>query len=227
MTETMNQIRALVFDFDGTLVQTRIDFKRMRLAIIQHLENWDLNEEILDRDAYVLELVAKGRAVLGDTHDRGEAFVQGAMQIIETIEMETCPHASPFPGVQETLKQLSRMGYGIGIITRNGRKGVDAVTSRCDLCYDVLLTRNDVERVKPHPEHLEKALGLLGMPPHQAAMIGDHPTDMVCGKAAGAAAIGVLNDGLTRESLLNAGADMVIRCVPDLLQHLKGFPAGS
>jgi phosphoglycolate phosphatase-like HAD superfamily hydrolase len=36
-----------------------------------------------------------------------------------------------------------------------------------------------------------------------------------------------LNDGLTRESLLNAGADMVIRSVPDLLQHLKGFPTRS
>jgi phosphoglycolate phosphatase len=149
------------------------------------------------------------------------------MQIIEAIEMETCPHASPFPGVQETLKQLSRMGYGIGIITRNGRKGVEAVTSRCDLCYDVLLTRNDVEQVKPHPKHLEIALGMLGMPPDQAAMIGDHPTDMLCGKAAGAAAIGVLNDGLSRESLLSAGADMVVHSVRDLLQHLKGFPAGA
>jgi phosphoglycolate phosphatase-like HAD superfamily hydrolase len=79
MNAIMNRMRAVVFDFDGTLAQTRIDFKRMRLAIIQHLEQWGLDKEILDRDAYVLELVARGRTVLGDTSGRGEAFAQGAM----------------------------------------------------------------------------------------------------------------------------------------------------
>jgi phosphoglycolate phosphatase len=226
-TEILRTVQALVFDFDGTLVQTRIDFVRMRFAIHQHLDRWNLDEEVLGRDGYILELVAGGCAALGNTSGKGEAFVREAMQIIEAIEMETCPHAAPFPGVQKTLKQLSRMGYGIAIITRNGRRGVDAVTSRYDLCYDVLLTRDDVEQVKPHPEHLEKALTLLGKAPDQAAMIGDHPTDMLCGKAAGAMAIGILNDGGSREPLLSAGADIIIPAVSDLLQHLQRFPVDS
>jgi phosphoglycolate phosphatase len=143
------------------------------------------------------------------------------MSIIESIEMQTCPFAVPYEGVEETLRELAALGYGVGVITRNGRTGVEAITSRFPLHYDVLLTRSDVEHTKPHPEHLLKALLALQTPPSQAIMVGDHPTDMVCGQAAGVTAIGISANGTRSAELARAGAAIVIPNVAHLLTVLN------
>jgi len=216
----MKQIRAVVFDFDGTLVASNIDFARMRREIVEHLKTWQLYSHQFEQQRYVLEMVACGREALRDRPAHAQAFERQAMSIIESIEMQTCPFAVPYEGVQATLQELSALGYGVGVITRNGRMGVEAITSRFPLHYDVLLTRSDVEHTKPHPEHLLKALQALQTPPAQAIMVGDHPTDMACGQAAGVTAIGISANGTRSAELARAGAALVIPNVAHLLTVL-------
>jgi phosphoglycolate phosphatase len=218
----VNAVRAIVFDFDGTLVATNINFTQMRQEIIQHIKDWKLDFPELEQQRYVLEMVAYARSALKDSPELARSFEREAMHIIETIEMQTCPSAAPFEKVPETLRKLSARGYRIGIITRNGPTGVKAITSRFPLQYDVLLTRNDVEHVKPHPDHLLKALQALQTPPSHAIMVGDHPTDMACGQAAGVPAVGIADKGARSAELLKAGAAFIVPKVADLLSFLNG-----
>jgi phosphoglycolate phosphatase len=222
LRESLTALGAVVFDFDGTLVDSRIDFARMRAAMVAHLQDWGIDGGAGEEQRYVLEMIAHGRERLAHAPLRGAAFVRRAMEIIEAIEMETCAHAAPYAGVMETLGALRRLGFRIGIITRNGRSGVNAVLSRFALPHDALLTRHDVANVKPHPEHLLQALEALKAAPAEALMVGDHPTDMVCAKAAGTLAVGVLTYPERRASLLASGADLLIERIPDLLEHLDG-----
>jgi phosphoglycolate phosphatase len=223
-------VRGVVFDFDGTLVATRIDFAAMRRAVADLLRNRQLEPVAQGPHHYVLEMVAAGCQALRADAERAAAFEREAMATIEAFEMQTCPYAAPFPGVMETLAQLQAGGYHVGIITRNGRKGVAAITSRYRLPHDLLLTREDVARVKPHPDHLLAALRGLHLKASEALMVGDHPTDMLCGKAAGVLSAGVSRDALRIEELSAAGADFLIPSVPELLPLLNGgqpCPAGN
>jgi phosphoglycolate phosphatase len=218
----LKAVRGVFFDFDGTLVATRIDFAAMRQAIASLLQRWQLAPVVPGQYHYVLEMVAAGCKALQADAERAAAFECEAMDIIETFEMQTCPFAAPIPGAVETLVQLAATGYQVGIITRNGRRGVAAITSRYPIPHDVLLTREDVANVKPHPEHLLTAMRALNLPPSQALMVGDHPTDIDCGKAAGVLSAGVSRDVVRIAELAGAGAEFLISTVSDLLPLLNG-----
>ena len=97
---------------------------------------------------------------------------------------------------------------------------MQAVLDRYHLHHDVLLTRDDVAKVKPDKAHLLTALGMLGVMPREALMVGDHRTDIECGRAAGAYTCGVLTDKTTRGELEEAGADLVVVSVAALVDIL-------
>ena len=193
----VSRIRAVVFDFDGTLAETKIDFALMRERVLEVVERWGLGKRITPR-RYILEIVDEAAALLPvEDAARFRAEAGEAMVQVELLSTRT---AEPFPGVPETLTRLRARGRRVGIITRNCRRGVASVIDRHPLEHEVLLTRDDVERVKPDPEHLHLALAALGVPADAALMVGDHPTDIETGSAAGAFTAGVLTDRLPASS---------------------------
>jgi phosphoglycolate phosphatase len=218
----LQAVRGVVFDFDGTLVATQIDFAGMRRAITDLIQRWGLGDLVLVPSDYPLEMVAAGCRILENDAERAATLKREAMDIIEGFEMQTCPYAAPFPGVMDTLEQLAARGYRLGIITRNGHKGVRSITSRYPIHHEVLLTREDVTQVKPHPEHLFTAIRALGLTPPLVLMVGDHPTDVMCGRAAGTLSVGVSKDPQRIAELSQAGADFLIGAVPELMNLLNG-----
>lgn len=106
------------------------------------------------------------------------------------------------------------------IITRNCSDALRAVFPDAHETVGAVLTRDDVERVKPDPEHLGNALERLGVTPAAALMVGDHPLDVETGKRAGTMTAGVLSGGYDREMLVAAGADFVVEDCGELRQAL-------
>jgi phosphoglycolate phosphatase-like HAD superfamily hydrolase len=84
--------------------------------------------------------------------------------------------------------------------------------------FDVLVTRESVRRLKPHPEPILKAARALGLSPQETIMVGDTSLDMRSAKAAGAQAVGVLC-GLGMVDDLER-ADLIIAHTSDLAPHL-------
>ncbi len=208
--ELLRNLRAVIFDFDGTLAETEIDFDEMRRRTREHIRQWGLWEEGMGERRYVLELIEHAELKLPDDPARRQQYRAEAAQILEDVEMLTCPQAAPFPGTVEALSRLRACGYAIGIVTRNCHRGVQAVTDRHHLPYDVLLTRDDVEKVKPDPAHVHEALERLDVSPGETIMVGDHITDIQVGKAVGMVTCGVLTAAATNEELEAAGADLVL-----------------
>lgn len=215
----LRALRATVFDFDGTLADTRIDFGLMRRRTRDLIEAWGLWDASLEEGRYVLEIVQHTAGRI-DEPARREQFEAAAAQVLVDVEMLSCATAEPFPGTVDALDRLHRRGMHIGIVTRNCRTAVSAVLTRHHLHHDVLLTRDDVPRVKPDKDHLLLALRLLGVEPQKALMVGDHKTDIECGKSAGAWTCGVLTDKTSRDDHLAAGADLVLDSVAALADLL-------
>lgn len=216
----LSDIEAVVFDFDGTLVHTDIDFAAMRQGILDHLRQWGLEEPDVEEGRYVLEIITWNAEQLQHDPSRQQQYREEAQRILHAVELPHCQRAEPFSGVPEALQRLRAAGRKIGIITRNSREGVAAMLCRHPLPYDVLITRDDLSNVKPHQEHLEQALTALGVAASRALMVGDHATDIQCGQAAGVRACGVLTAKTTLEQFHELGADFAFRDVPTLVAAL-------
>lgn len=212
--------RAVVLDFDGTLVQTNIDFGKMRRRTVEQIRAWGLWEEGLDHGRYVLEMIDHSAGKLAADPGLQARYRAEAARMIEQVEMATCASARPFPGAVEALERLRSQGRKLGIITRNCRRAVVEILRHHRLPHDVLLTRDDVERTKPDPAHLLAALELLGVTPAEALMVGDHSMDIACGKAAGTLTCGVLTDPGHREQLERASPDLILPDVAALAELL-------
>lgn len=191
-TSAFALLRAVLFDLDGTLVETHIDFPAMTQAMLEQASGAQVPPAIVENKD-ILGIVDAAAANISARGGDGDGFRRDAFADLETREVQGCAHPILLPGTRDLLALLHENGVKIGIVTRNCRRvSVDLVASYA-LPHDALLTRDDVSLAKPHPEHLWDALRLLHVSPHEAAMAGDHWMDVQAGQASGCAAtLGIL-----------------------------------
>lgn len=209
-----------MFDLDGTLIRQTIDFERMRQEVLDVAGRFGLAPEPF-RAMHVLELIDRAAAEL-DVHEPGggSRFVLAAQEVVTAIELAAAEGAEAYPGVPEFLLWLREAGFRVGIVTRNCRPAVERALAPWSLACDVLLTRDDVCRVKPDPEHLLVALGHLAVSAGDAVMCGDHPMDVIAGRRAGTATVGILSDGLAADRFAGVHPDLVLPSVIGLGRYL-------
>lgn len=108
-----------------------------------------------------------------------------------------------YPGVREAVQALAADGMRLGVVTSKKRRGAGMGLSLCgfDGLFEVVVTADDVERPKPDPEPVARAVGLLGASPAETVFVGDSPHDLVAGRAAGVATAAVGWGPFARETL--------------------------
>ncbi len=237
-------VRAVVFDFDGTLAVPTLDFGVMRRAVAEamrtHLEPQQrpsppdlpvMDLPVMDlpaMDLPAMEWIGHVTALL-ERHGRradAAALHADAHAAIRRVEVEAAARGSLFPFTRPMLAALAAMGVPVAIVTRNCPEAVRAVFPDVDALCPCLLTRDDVPSVKPDPDHLLRALGVLGRAPGEALMVGDHPMDIVTGHRAGTLTAGVASGESPARALRDAGAHVVAADCGELMAGLGLDGAG-
>ena len=210
------RVKAMVFDFDGTLAGLEIDFDRMRREVIALAERFGRGPDDF-AGGFVLEGLDRVRLLLAETDaHRAGLFADKAREIIEGLEMTAARRSELFPCTRPALASLRRAGYRLAVITRNFGPAVNLVfPDLADYC-PVFLPREAVSAVKPDPAHLLAAMTGLGAGAGETIMIGDHPIDIETGRRAGAMTAGVASGRINRFDLAAAGADLVFDNVGEL-----------
>ena len=214
-------IETIIFDFDGTLAKLNIDFKQMRDAVLKLISSYGIARNYLQTD-FVLEMINVAKNILSrSSPQKAGIFTNKAIKIIEAMEMEAAANGELFPQTKELFTRLKLSGVSTGVITRNCEKAIKIVFPDISFYCDVVVCRDTVKNVKPHPEHLNKVLQMLNSTANTTLMIGDHPLDIQTGRNAGTYTAGVLTGHFQKSDFLNAGADLVLCKASDLLNMIN------
>ncbi len=203
--------RAILFDFDGTLIDAS--------EAICHSFNHALH--------FVgLEPLSVDVIRLGIGRPLREIFLEYAPP--EKLEEAVGAYRTEFsrlslagsrliPGVDSVIPKLAR-DHGLGIVTSRTSGGVHLLLRHFKLgqYFGSVIGVDEVRECKPAAEPVLRALAELGVEPHRAAMVGDTVHDIRAARAAGVLAIGVATGSHSRSALLEAGADRVLGSVAEL-----------
>jgi phosphoglycolate phosphatase len=216
------RVKAIIFDFDGTLAVLNIDFSYMREKVFDLMKRYGVAGELVE-ERYLLEIIDEVYQILWNKNPIGaEDFYQKAHQILHKIEMEAAEKGSLITGAERTLKNLRGKGIKIGIVTRNCEEAVRKVFPDINNCCDVFVSRNSVKKVKPHPDHLTYVMESLKASGRESVMVGDHIIDIQAGKRVGMKTIGVLTGRTKKEEFEKAGADYILRDAAEVCKLLGG-----
>ena len=216
----MNGYRLLVFDWDGTLM----DSQARIVACFQAAAD-DVGVAIPDpdraRDVIGLGLQEATERLFPDL-DEGRVA-----RVIDRYRYHFLgDHPTPselFPGVVATLEGLAEEGYLLGIATGKSRRGLDKVLRETGLWGLFHASRcADEAFSKPHPQMLEEVMAMLGAGTRDTLMIGDTEYDMQMARNAGVPGLAVSYGVHSPGRLLAEGA---LACL-DQIDQLPGWLAG-
>lgn len=214
------EVDTVIFDFDGTLAKLNIDFDQMRRAIHQLVSRYGIDHRIL-RHKYVLEIIEEAGMILQNrSPELSKSFTGKAHQIIESIEIEAAQRGELFSKTKELLTALNTHAIRAGIITRNCSQAVHTIFPDVSSFCRVVICRDDVIHVKPHPEQINLALSRLGGRAGRSIMIGDHPLDIETGRSAGTLTAGVLTGHFQEDDFRKVCANIVLSEASDILKWL-------
>jgi phosphoglycolate phosphatase len=213
-------LKAVIFDFDGTLARLNTDFSLMRSVILDLISAYNIPLDNL-RDLFVLEMIEAGRSLISRADPSREAsYIKEAKRLVSGIEIRAAKEGGLIDGVRQMLGELNKRNIKMGVVTRNCSEAVREVFPDIDLFCKAVITREFTPNVKPHPGHIRTALDALDIRPEYSAMVGDHPMDIGIGKEVGAYTIGVLTGYSQADSLHEAGADLVINSAAQIVKCL-------
>ncbi|WP_175640336.1 pyrophosphatase PpaX [Metabacillus schmidteae] len=206
------KINTLLFDLDGTLINTNeLIIESFLHTLHSYYPDQYKREDVLPFIGPTLydtftsinpekteEMVKVYRKFNHEQHD------------VLVTEYET---------VFETIKTLKEHGFKLGIVTTKIRDTVNMglKLTKLDQFFDVVVTLDDVENAKPHPEPVLKALAQLDSKPEEAIMVGDNHHDVEAGKNAGTQTAGVSWSIKGREYISSYNPNYLLERMSDLL----------
>jgi HAD superfamily hydrolase (TIGR01509 family) len=207
-------IRAIVFDFDGLIVDTETPvFQTWREICNEYgcdltLENWSAALGTFNGFDVLAHLEREtqstiDRVAVTERKNRRERELAGAQP--------------PLPGVVEYIAEAQRLGLKLAVASSSSRNWVSGHLTRLELidAFDCLFCRDDVEHVKPEPQLYLAALSALGVEPEEAIAFEDSPNGITAARRAGMFCVAVPN-------VLTAG--MPIQHADLILESLESMP---
>jgi phosphoglycolate phosphatase len=219
----VESLRLLVFDLDGTLIDSRRDLANSVNAMLSHLGRPELPQDV------IASYIGDGagmlvRRALGDPEDEG--YVVGALTFfLEYYREHKLDYTQLYPGVIESLERLRRGPDGIirqmAVLTN---KPIGPSTAICDALglsryFFRIYGGNSFSTKKPDPQGLNALLREAGAGPFETLMIGDSDIDILTARSSGVWSLGC-RFGLSPHTLDAAQPDCLVDSAFDWAEAL-------
>lgn len=215
------RVRAVVFDFDGTLFDTTgAIVHAFQAALAQGGHSPVETSAIVARIGRPLYEMFPA-LVPGLDAAGVEASIAAYREAFGPVAVRM---SRPMPGFHECMERLRAAGARLAIVTHRLSDGARAILDGFGAAewFDALIGLELLRRPKPAPDPLWQALDWLGVDPDHAAAVGDTPDDMRAARAAGIFAVGVPTGPHPAASLRAAGARVIVSTLAELPAALAG-----
>ena len=218
--DCMNHIRNIIFDYDGTLVDTAPLIIATMQATIDLLQ---LPYKTVDecRATIGIRLEDVPDALWTGNDDVKRDFAATYRRVFE--ELQRPLSVQSFPGVLSVLGELHDHGYKMAIASSRGRKSLEEYVEQFGMSdyFEMIVGGNDVEHGKPAPDPVLKILDKCRWLAAETLTVGDAPVDILMGRAAGTYTCAVTYGNGGREELAAANATYIIDSFEDLKSILS------
>lgn len=207
------KITTVLFDLDGTIIDTNeLIIESFLHALKGYVPEGFNREHIIPSMGQPLAVQMQQFSGLEDVTALTQTYRE--YNLLRHDEMVTL-----FSGVAEVVGRLHEAGIRLGIVTTKMRQSTIRALELLGIYsyMETIVTLDDVEHAKPHPEPVAKAIEALSANPSETIMVGDSSVDMKSAIAAGAIPIGVAWSLKGANHLHEAGAAHVIHEMHELL----------
>src|SRR5580693_1649368 len=185
-----HSIRLVIFDLDGTLIDSRLDLVHSVNAALRHIHRPELPEDVIASYVGDGAPILIQRALGGEVVD--EALVRKGLEYFLSYYREhKLDHTTVYHGIREALGAIQRSGNGVprkmAVLTNKPVNPSRAIVEALGLgsYFSQVYGGNSFSTKKPEPEGALKLLGETGVRPEQAAIVGDSHVDIRTGRNAG------------------------------------------
>ena len=214
--EPFMNFNCFIFDFDGTLAHSEPAYREAFLHSIRLHTGIEVNQDEF-RDFWNVtpqEVLSR--------YSR-EMLDEMLVSFEEHYYANHHHHLTPYEGIAELLESLNDRGASVGVVSlkprRAGEREIDFTGLRSMI--DLSVWGDDVERPKPEPDGVLRAMAGLGADPRSTLVNGDSPADIVMGRAAGTRTAAALWGGSSRERLLAELPDLAFDQPGHLLRVMR------
>jgi 2-phosphoglycolate phosphatase len=215
-------LKAVLFDLDGTLLDTAPDFASVLNGMLQRRQREPVPYSAIRQ---TVSHGARALVELGFGSSEGDSdFDQLLAELLEQYQANLSQDTRLFDGIEELLQLVEQRGMAWGIVTNKPARYTDALLHDLQLAQRSATTicPEQVENRKPHPESIYLACAQVGCEVNEAIYVGDHRRDIEAGINAGmqtiAAAYGYIDD---QDPPQQWGADQVAHNVTELEFYIR------
>lgn len=212
MTNSTRSINTLLFDWDGTLVDSA------QLGLTAFEQSFAALGVVFDHDVYRAVYSPNWYTVYEAMGLPKEKWQRADELWNQHYGEQT---AQPVPGAQQIIKDLKRKGYRLGVVSSGTECRVAREVNELGLAsvFEVVICNEQMENKKPHPEGLETALRSLCCSSDESCYVGDSPEDIEMGKRAGLLTVAVRSTYPTSWKLQGHNPDLYLESLSELADH--------
>jgi phosphoglycolate phosphatase len=223
---TSRKYKGIVFDLDGTLIHSTIDFRKMKRNMIKVLEENDVPSGVLTTTMITVDILEKAEHYwdLAQMPEEKRVELRAVMEeLMNQGELEAIPLVDEIEGTTQALRELKEQGYVLAILTRSHYEYAVEALKKIGAydCFDVVLGRGQTPRPKPYPEALNHTAKLMGLDMDELLFVGDMYLDFESAINSGCAFIGVNTSGRGRRSWREEVPDVLLESVADLPDYMS------
>ncbi len=228
------QIKAILFDKDGTLFDFEKTWSSWTIGIIDHYAEGNSAKAQEIADTIQFDLTARNylptSPIIAGTNRQAAELVASVLpnHDVDAVEAFMAQSASQAPlapvvPLRAYCQGLAAQGYKLGVMTNDSERSALAHLKAAEISdiFDMIIGFDSGYGAKPDPDPLLAFAKHIKIAPENIAMVGDSTHDLIAGRRAGMITIGVLT-GLARQTDLAPYADIVlphIGHIPDHLAH--------
>jgi len=209
-------IKAILFDMDGTLTKYNLNYYLARVKIADELNALNINSFKIHQGMNINSMLTSVEHKIPETDYN--LLLGRIYAIMSKYELEFAKKVEILPGVQNTLQILKNYGLKIAIVTNNGRAASKKVIDKFSMhdLIDVLITREDVYRCKPNGEMVKKAMDILKVKSNETLFVGDSIVDILAARNSSVLSVAVPSGPTKSIDLINNLPNYVVQYISDI-----------